>query len=117
LIVLTNNEKKLYALGLNLRHQLSICPAEGNTYSFLDYWKTAKSDKNLPVEILKSITIGSNGRSVSDCSDIFSLYIDNPPTVSSIVTNDSDDKVKDTDVVRVTTTFSEAMTASPTIEY
>ena len=113
LIVLTNNQKKLYALGLNVRHQLSICPAEGNTYSFLDYWATAKSDQ--PREILKSITIGSNGRFVSDCSDLFSLYIDNPPTVVSIVTDDSDDKVKDNDVVRVTTTFSEDMTSSPTI--
>ena len=36
------------------------------------------------------------------------------PTVS-IVTNDIDDKVKNSDIVRVTTTFSEAMSASPTI--
>ncbi|MEK9604505.1 MAG: Ig-like domain-containing protein [Flavobacteriaceae bacterium] len=80
LIVLTNSEKKLYALGLNNRHQLSICPSEGNTNAFLDWWKTAKSDE--PREIISSITISSNGRYVSDCSETFSLFIDPPPTMT-----------------------------------
>ena len=113
LIVLTDLEKKLYALGMNNYHQLSICPTLGPN-SNLDWWSADKVAE--PVKIISSISINSgNTRIVDDCPEIFSLNIDYPPTVVSIVTNDSDDKLKDTDVVRVTATFSEAMTASPTI--
>jgi hypothetical protein len=56
---------------------------------------------------------GNAGTAVTAVTDSSSVNFDNTaPTVVSIVT---DDKVKDEDVVRVTTTFSEAMTASPTI--
>jgi uncharacterized Zn-binding protein involved in type VI secretion len=61
-------------------------------------------------------TAGNSGTQVTAVTDSSLVTFDKTaPTVASIVTDDSDDKVKDTDVVRVTTTFSEAMTASPTI--
>jgi uncharacterized Zn-binding protein involved in type VI secretion len=61
-------------------------------------------------------TAGNSGTQVTAVTDSSSVNFDNTaPTVASIVTDDSDDKVKDTDVVRVTTTFSEAMTSAPTI--
>jgi uncharacterized Zn-binding protein involved in type VI secretion len=62
-------------------------------------------------------TAGNSGAQVTAVTDSSLVTFDETvPTVISIVTDDSDDKVKDTDVVRVTTTFSEAMTASPTID-
>ncbi|MDA9886908.1 Ig-like domain-containing protein [Flavobacteriaceae bacterium] len=62
-------------------------------------------------------TAGNSGTQVTGVTDSSLVTFDETvPTVISIVTDDSDDKVKDIDVVRVTTTFSEAMTASPTID-
>jgi len=92
LIVLTDLEKKLYALGMNNKHQLSICPTLGPN-SNLDGWNADKVAE--PVKIISSISINSyNTRIVDDCPEIFSLNIDYPPTVVSIVTNDSDDKLR-----------------------
>ena len=59
---------------------------------------------------------GNSGTQVTAVTDSSVVTFDETvPTVVSIVTDDIDDKVKDTDIVRVTTTFSEVMSASPTI--